>query len=208
MRFWRRFVTCLLPGLLLACAPLPALADVRLVAREYLNNRPTVTTTHWFGIDKSARDDGRVRTIMRFDLERIYVVDRQAKTYRSLKLQETPPLKTIVLPTQDTALIGKWLVRRWRVDGPAAHGLTINLWATTDLERADAFVELMQKLARQPGAEWLAAYAEIKGFPVVQEISLTERGMTQTRRSEVASYAVMEPPPDTYLPPRGYKRIE
>jgi len=196
---------------LLACLllllPLPAQADVRLVVREYLNSRPTVTTTHWFGEDKSARDDGRVRTIMRFDLGRIYVVDQQERTYRSLEVQEAPSLKVIVLPTQDTALIGNWLVRRWRVAGPAARDLTINLWTTTDIERGDAFVELMNKLARQPGAEWLAAYAEIDGFPIIQEISLTEKGMTQTRRTEVASHAVMDPPPETYLPPRGYQRI-
>ncbi|MGH8453982.1 MAG: hypothetical protein ACRES4_04935 [Nevskiales bacterium] len=187
--------------------PLIAQADLRLVAREYLNNRPTVTTTHWFSADKSARDDGRTRTVMRFDLGRMYVIDRQARSYRSLDLPDAPALKTIVLPTQDTRLIGNWLARRWRVDGPAAHGLSINLWATTDIERGDAFVDLMQKLARQPGAEWLAAYARIDGFPVLQEISLTEKGMTQTRRSEVASCVVMEPPADTYLPPRGYKRI-
>jgi len=203
MSAWRRFAIYLL----LCCAPLPGLADVRLVAREYLNNRPTVTTTHWFGVNKSARDDGRTCTVMRFDLGRMYLIDRQARTYRSVKLTEVPPLKTIVLPTQDTAMIGNWLVRRWRVAGPAAHGLTINLWASTDIDRGDTFVELMQKLARQPGAEWLAAYAEIDGFPVVQEISLSERGMTQTRRSEVATYTVMEPPVDIYLPPRGYKRI-
>jgi hypothetical protein len=187
--------------------PLISQADVRLVAREYLNDRPTVTTTHWFGQDKSARDDGRTRTVMRFDLGRMYVIDRQERNYRSLKLPKAPLLKTIVLPTQDTRMIGNWLARRWRVDGPAAHGLTINLWTTTDIERGDAFVELMLKQARQPGAEWLAAYAEIDGFPLVQEISLTEKGMTQVRRSEVATHTVMEPPADTYLPPRGYKRI-
>jgi hypothetical protein len=193
-------------GLLLVS--LSATADIRLVAREYLNHQPTVTTTHWFGVDKSARDDGRVRTVMRFDLGRMYVIDRQSKTYRSIKLPEAPPLKAIALPTPDTARIGQWRVRRWRVAGPAANGFDIDLWVTTDIERGDAFVALMQKLARQPGAEWLAAYAEIDGFPVAQEIRLTRKGMTQKRRSEVASYAVMEPPPDTYLPPRGYKRIE
>jgi hypothetical protein len=187
---------------------LSAAADIRLVAREYLNHQPTVTTTHWFGIDKSARDDGRIRTVMRFDLGRMYVIDREAKTYRSLKLPEAPPLKAIALPTEDTATIGRWRVRRWRVAGPAANGFDIDLWVSRDIERGDAFVELMQKLARQPGAEWLAAYAEIDGFPLAQEIRLTRNGMTQKRRSEVASYAVMDPPPDTYLPPRGYKRVE
>lgn len=198
---WRLGVACL------ALLPLCALADVRIVAREYLNNRPTTTTTHWFGADKSARDDGQVRTIMRFDLGRMYIVDSRDRTYRSLELKEAPPLKVVVVPTQETALIGNWLVRRWRVEGPAARGLSIDLWASTDVERGDAFVELMKQHARQPGAEWLAAYAEIDGFPLAQEIRLTERGMTQTRRSEVASHAVMKAPPDTYLPPRGYKRI-
>jgi hypothetical protein len=200
MRFWFKLVFLLL-------LPLSALADVRLVAREYLNNRPTVTTTHWFGADKSARDDGRTRTVMRFDLGRMYTIDRQERTYRSLELPKAPPLKAIVVPTSDAQKIGNWVVKRWRVDGPAAHGLTINLWVTTEIKRGDAFVELMQKLSRQPGAEWLVAYAEIDGFPIVQEISLSERGMTQTRRSEVVTHAVMEPPADTYLPPRGYKRI-
>lgn len=200
--FRRLSVVCLL------LLPLPSAADVRVVAREYLNNRPTVTTTHWFGVDKSARDDGRLRTIMRFDLGRMYVVDDAGRTYRSVELVETGPQKVIVLPTQDTMMMGNWLARRWRVDGPAARGMTINLWATTDIERGDAFVDLMQKFARQPGAEWLAAYAKIDGFPLAQEITLTEQGMTQTRRTEVTSHAVMEPPPEIYLPPRGYKRVK
>lgn len=193
--------------LLLLALPWPALADMRLVTREYLNNRPTVTTTHWFGDDKSSRDDGRLRTVMRFDLDRMYIIDREAKTYRSLALPEAPPLHVIALPTADVDKIGNWIVKRWRVDGPAAHGYTINIWACDDLAREPGFAGLMQKLARQPGGEWLAAYAKIEGVPIVQEISHRHRGMTQVRRSEVASYGILKPPPDAYLPPRGYKRI-
>lgn len=202
------------PGLALLLAlpltwqPMATLADVRLITREYLNNRPTVTTTHWFGTDKSARDDGRIRTVMRFDLKRMYVIDRQARSYRSFELVQAPPLKTTLQRTNDLRRIGNWSARRWRVDGPAAHGYTIDLWATTDIKVEDGFVEVMQKLSRQPGAEWLVAYAKIDGFPVVQEISLTERGLKQTRRSEVATYVVMEPPADTYLPPRGYTLVK
>jgi hypothetical protein len=200
---WRRITLCLT----LLALPLPVLADMRLVTREYLNNRPTVTTTHWFGDDKSARDDGRTRTIMRFDLGRMYIIDPQARTYRSLALPDTPPQDVIVLATTDVDKIGNWIVKRWRVDGPAAQGYTINIWACAELAREDGFVELMQKLARQPGADWLTAYAKIEGIPIVQEISLRHKGMTQVRRSEVASYGILKPPPDTYLPPRGYKRI-
>lgn len=193
--------------LLLLALPGAVLADLRLVAREYLNNRPTVTTTHWFGEDKSSRDDGRVRTVMRFDLGRMYIIDRETKTYRSLALPDAPPLDVIVLPTTDVDKVGNWIVKRWRVDGPAAHGYTINIWACAELERQPGFVDLMQKLARQPGAEWLAAYAKIDGIPIVQEISHRQRGMSQVRRSEVASYGLHKPPPEAYLPPRGYQLV-
>lgn len=193
--------------LVLLLYPLSAWPDLRVVAREYLNHRPTVTTTHWFGTDKSVRDDGRVRTIMRFDLNRQYIVDPHAKTYRSLELEPAEPLKVLLVRTDDLRRVGSWTARRWRIDGPAAAGYTINIWATTDIPKHEGFVALMQKLARQPGAEWLHAYARIDGFPIVQEISLTERGLSQTRRSEVATVVEMKPPDYTYLPPRGYKRI-
>ncbi len=207
MKNWRLFPLPLLLALISA-VPLPVMADMRLVAREYLNNRPTVTTTHWFGTDMSSRDDGRTRTIMRFDLGRMYVIDNQAKTYRSLALPDAPALDVIVVPTTDVDKIGNWVVKRWRVDGPAARGYTINIWACDSLEREEGFAALMHKLSRQPGAEWLAAYAKIEGIPIVQEISLRRHGMTQTRRSEVASFSITKPPADTYLPPRGYKRIQ
>ena len=104
MRFWFKLALFLL-------LPLSAQADVRLIAREYLNNRPTVTTTHWFGLDKSARDDGRTRTVMRFDLGRMYIIDRQERTYRSLELPKATPLKVIVVPTPDAQKIGNWMLR-------------------------------------------------------------------------------------------------
>lgn len=196
--------------LLLLGAFLPvraARADVYLLAQESLNGRATTQTQHWFGDDKSARDDGHVRTVMRFDLGRMYVISRNTRTYRSLPLPNAPPLSMTISQTADAVLILNRAARRWRVGGPAAHGLDISLWVSAEIGRGDAFVELMRKLARQAGAEWLNAYSEIDGFPLAQEISLSENGMTQTRRSEVISYKLTDPPADTYLPPRGYKRV-
>lgn len=188
--------------------PFAAHADIYLLAQESLNGRPTTQTRHWFGSDMSARDDGRMRTVMRFDLDRMYLIDRAARTYRSLPVPEAaPPLSFTVAQTAEVARIGSRPARRWRVTGPATHGLRISLWMSTAIQRTDAFVDVMRKLARQPGAEWLAAYGQLDGFPLAQEISLTKDGMTQTRRSEVVTYRVMEAPGDTYLPPRGYKRV-
>lgn len=197
-------------GFLLAlCALLPcaAHADIFLLTQEFLNGRPTTQTRHWFAADKSERDDGRVRTVMRFDLGRMYLIDGGARTYRSLPLPETKPLSYTVSQTADAVRIISHPARRWRVTGPATHGFDINLWMSSAIERPAAFTEIMRRLARRPGAEWLAAYDELDGFPLAQEISLTRHGMTQTRRSEVIRYRVMEAPGDTYLPPRGFKRV-
>jgi len=197
-----------LVSLLLFVSCPPAWADVYLLAQESLNGRPTTQTHHWLGENKSARDDGRVRTVMRFDLDRMYVIDRTTRTYRSLPLPNAPPLSMTISQTADAVMILNRPARRWRIGGPAAHGLDISLWVSAEIDRGEDFVEVMRKLARQPGAEWLNAYSEIEGFPLAQEISLSENGLTQTRRSEVIRYRIADAPADTYLPARGYKRVD
>jgi hypothetical protein len=116
-------------------------------------------------------------------------------------------LPVSAVPTKETAVIGRWLCRRYNLEGAATHGMKISLWVTKDvtLNTAD-FAKLMAGFGQQAGAEWLQAYLQIDGFPVAQEVSSTRGGAKQVRRSEVTAIDILAPPDDTYLPPDGFKK--
>jgi hypothetical protein len=188
--------------------PAPARADVRIIARESLNGHATSTTTHWFGDGKRARIDGDSVVVTRLDLGKIYLIDRARQTFQARDLATTPGAAAVsAVPTGETAIIGRWLCRKYRIEGAATHGRRISLWVTRDMDiDSSAFAKLMADFGRQSGAEWLQAYAQIDGFPVMQEISLTRGSLTQSRSVEVISADTLSAPPETYLPPRGYKK--
>jgi hypothetical protein len=196
-------------GLVFAFLSASASADIRFATRETVNGRTSATPTFWFGDNKRARVEGAEVTVTRIDLGKVYVINRDNKTFSSKALAPAPailPLSVVDMKRSET--LGKWRCKLYQVTGAAARGKTIRLWVTRDLkiDRAQ-FAVLMTQYAGESGAEWLRAYQQIDGVPVMQEVSETRGNITQVMRSKVTAADVMDAPHDMYLPPRGYRKV-
>lgn len=186
-------------------------ADIRVEVRESVNNAEPVPVIHWFGASRTLRDDGDRFIITRLDQGKTYIVDRKKKQYRVVPLSlegESDDPAVEVTRTDDTREIGKWTARRYRISGPATRDLTIDIWVTDEVQvDVDAFRRLMVRLGNRPGSEWLKAYAEIEGFPVMQQVQLERPGIRLRSESRVVKIEETEPEPGTYNPPEDYKKV-
>jgi len=196
----------------LAVTTTAALADIRVRVKESVNQAEPASVVHWFASDRTARDDGSRYIVTRLDREMTYVIDRESHTYRSvpLKLKPNDEIPAVTVQrTDDVRTIGEWRTRRYRLTGPATRDLTIDIWVSEALEvDIEPFRELMVQLGNRPGSEWLKAYRQIDGFPILQEVVLERSGIRLRSRSRVVSITETEPPPDTYAPPNTFRRAQ
>lgn len=201
---------CLVTALIAATAATTTRADIRVQVAESVNNAEPVTVTHWFGPDRSMRDDGDRYIITRLDQARTYVVDRATERYRvvEMTLDQNNNPKVSIKATEDRRTINGWSTRRYRVSGKATGDLTIDVWTTNAID-ADltGFRKLMVRLGNRSGSEWMKAYRDIPGFPILQTVTLERPGIRLTSRSKVVDVARVEPGPNTYSPPGDYERV-
>ncbi|WP_353251363.1 DUF4412 domain-containing protein [Salinisphaera sp. PC39] len=187
-----------------------AWADIRVEVRESVNDAEPVPVVHWFGASRTLRDDGNRFIITRVDQGKTYIVDREKRQYRvvPLNLDEDGDVPDVSIErTEDTREIGEWSAHRYRIAGPATRDLTIDIWIADDVDvDVSAFRRLMVRLGDRPGSEWLKAYAEIDGFPVLQQVELERPGIRLRSESRVVEIEETEPPPGTYSPPDDYER--
>lgn len=198
-------------GLALALLCQAAAADLRVEVSESVNDAEPVAVTHWFGGDRSVRDDGGRYIITRLDLQEAYVVDRGKRSYKVIPMAleaGSPPPAVTVSPTEDYRQIGEWNARRYRLGGPATRGLTIDVWIARDIEAdISQFRQLMVQLSQRKGSEWLRAYEEIDGFPVLQQVELERRGISLHTESRVTSIADVKPEQGLYQPPEDFRQL-
>lgn len=189
-----------------------AWADIRVEVRESVNDAEPVPVVHWFGAARTMRDDGNRFIITRLDQDVTYIVDRQKRQYRAVPLQIEENQETAeveIVRTDDVREIGEWRARRYRIKGPATRDLTIDIWITDDVDvDISSFRRLMVRLGNRPGSEWLKAYTEIDGFPVLQQVQLARPGIRLQSESRVVAIEETEPGPNTYSPPEDYTRVQ
>lgn len=199
-------------ALLLGALCMPcAYADLRVQVEESVNGATPAPVTHWFGVNRSMRDDGNRYIITNLRTDQITIVSRTTQTYQTIPLKPQPDSqlpKVVVTRTDDTRKIGQWTARRYHLGGPATRDLKIDIWVTQDLpQNFSAFRELMIDLGNRPGSAWLKAYKTIDGFPVLQQVELVRPGITLRSQSMVIAVTdVKSVPKDIYQPPAGYKR--
>lgn len=187
-------------------------ADLRVQVEESVNGAKPASVTHWFGNDRSMRDDGNRYIITNLRTDQSIIVDREKKTYKinPLMLETNSALPQVVVTrTEDTRKIDQWMARRYHLSGPATRGLKIDIWVTHDLQiDITTFHQLMIKLGNRSGSAWLKAYKKIDGFPVLQQVKLTRPGITLKSESRVVSVTnIKQLPADIYQPPEGYARL-
>lgn len=211
MRFHRQGCAAALLLCLLAICWQAAWADLRVQVEESVNGAEPAAVTHWFGDDRTMRDDSSRYIITRLDQQKSYVVNREKLQYRVVDLDLRPDEAipdVTVTRTDDVRNIGEWTARRYRLSGPATRDLTIDIWITRDLDvDITPFRRLMIKLGNRPGSEWLKAYKEIQGFPVLQQVELKRPGIKLRTQSRVIRVEQAEPDADTYNPPDDYRRV-
>lgn len=197
--------------LALSCAAMAARADIRVVVEESINNAQPVTVVHWFGNARTMRDDGTQYVITRLDQGRTYVVNRKTERYRvvKMKLSKAPGPSVKVKATDDHRTISGWPTRRYRVTGEATGNLVIDIWATTAIgTNLSNFHQLMVRLGNRAGSEWMKAYKQIPGFPIMQIVTLKRPGIRLRAKSKVIAFERTNPSPHTYSPPQDYEQVQ
>lgn len=189
-----------------------ALADLRVEVHESVNGSEPATVVFWFGDQRSTRDDGTRYIVTRLDLNKTFIINRLSKKYRviDMHLDENQAAPEVVVKrSDDIRQINGWTARRYRIGGPAARGLTIDLWISDDLGVSlDGFDQLMVRLGNRKGSAWLKAYRTLDGFPVLQHISLRRTGLRLESTSQVVSIEQRTPETYTYKPPPGYTKLQ
>lgn len=208
----RRWFTQPTLALALVAVATTGWADLRVEVRESVNGSEPATVVHWFGKNRSTRDDGSRYIVTRLDLGKTFIINRRTKQYRVIDLHldgRRPVPGVVVQPSDDLRVINGWSARRYRISGPAARGLTIDLWISNELNvDLDYFRQVMVRLGGRQGSAWLNAYREIKGFPVLQQVTLHQTGLRLESTSQVVAIEQREPQPFTYKPPPSYTRIQ
>gem|GEM_PF-3393251 len=190
----------------------PAAADIMVRVEESFNGQLPITAVHWFGDKRSTRDDGSRYVVTRLDEARIYTIDRLAQNYSVSKLpvlnNPGQPLDVRALARDETRSIGPWTARKYEVIGAATAGMQIIIWATRDVDiDLENFRNIMTGLARRPGSEWMAAYRQIDGFPVLQEVQMEHKGVQYFGQTRVVAVEEREPPQDIYAPPADFRQL-
>lgn len=188
--------------------------------------------TFWIGDDRALRSTGDQDVLLRLDQKKLYVIDREAKTYSALDLPvdftaylppevkqqmgqmlEAMTMNATVEPTDQTKEIGDWDARLYRVNLSNQMGMTIDsqVWVTKDVDiDLSSFQEMTRAMASlQPGA---AAAAEellkIDGVPVLMESEIKGMGGGTTSREELVSAETQDAPAGIYEIPEGYTEQE
>jgi hypothetical protein len=182
----------------------------------------------WVGADRVARVDAEKTIILRADLKKLYVVDHAEKTYSAIDLpvefkkllpaemaammeQMTSMMKmtATVTPTDETRQIGGRNARKYLISVSNPMGMTMNIesWATKELDVDVAALRELQISASslQPGGDWTRKLAEVEGYPVLQESTMTMRGLQVKSREELVSAEKKDAPAGVYDPPAGYE---
>lgn len=199
-------------GWLVGFFPYIAQADVMVRVEESFNGQLPMTAVHWFGPERSTRDDGSRYVVTRLDEGRIYTVDRLAQTYRITELAINDQAQTSkevrALKGNEVRKIGPWTARRYEVIGAATAGMKIVIWASRDVDiDLEKFRNIMTALSRRPGSEWMAAYRNIDGFPVLQEVTMDYKGSSFHGQTRVVAVEERAPPDHIYQPPADYERL-
>lgn len=187
-------------------------ADIMVRVEESFNGQLPVTALHWFGTDRSTRDDGNRYVVTRLDQGHVLTIDRLTQSYQTTPLptaaSENKLPEVRAFKRDETRKIGQWSAQKYEIIGAATAGMRIVIWATNDLDiDLKNFHRVMAGLARRPGSEWMAAYREIEGFPVLQEVEMNHKGTVFYGQTRVVAVEERVPPANIYAPPDDYEEV-
>jgi hypothetical protein len=170
-------------------------------------------------------------TLVRYDLNKIYLVTHSKKTYSEIDLpldMETvlPPeakqmldqieVSSSVTDTGETKTINNWKCKKYLVEiGVSMMGMsmpiTMDFWTSKDLGIDEELYKKFyaETLSLNPMfQDMVNEFKKIEGYPVRTEFSMSMMGAEQKHWEEVVSVEKMSPPDGTYNLPEGYTKTE
>ncbi len=186
----------------------------------------------WMAKEKMREDEGENKTtIIRLDLNKIYVIDHTQKTYSEIDLpidlekmlpaeakqmmqmmQVTPK----VTETNETKKIKDWNCKKYIVEiSISMMGMNMpmkmEMWVSKDL---GIDLKLYEKfytefLGLQPMfKDFAEEFKKIEGYPVLTLFSMTMMGTETKYQEEVISVEKKDAPAGTYDLPQGYSKTK
>lgn len=192
---------------LAAAATVPvAVADTLLISRIQPPDPDAKARAAylWVGANALRYDDGRQALIADFAAGTVSVLDHADKTVRQQTLGRPPTALPVVDVVPGTTQVRRWPAREHVLRWPE-YGITSRVF-TSQIAGLDdqLFRKAVRKLAGVPGAGWLAALADLPGFPVRIESTVeTDQGSVTTARDTI-NVMTRDAPVATYRVPAGY----
>jgi len=183
--------------------------------------------TTWISKDKMREDMGENSTIVRYDIQKIYILNHSEKTYSEIdmpiNLEEIVPaegkqiLQTIQISAKvsdagETMTIKDWKCKKYQVEVNASlmgmnMPMTIELWTSKDLGIDQKIYNrfLKELLSLNPMTKDLVEeFEKIEGYPVRSLFSMSVMDTETKSKEEVVSVEEKDAPEETYELPEGY----
>ncbi len=186
-------------------------------------------STLWVGKKGARRDDGETEILVRFDRNKLYLIDHQNKSYSALDLPVDLPslvpeaqrqqmsqvlemmkMNASVEPSDEHKEINGWDARKYEVHLSNQMGMKVDstVWMTEAIDMdQDSFKKLVRAMASlQPGGgSSVDELLKLKGVPVLIETQVHAMGgATSSREELVSAEPDATPPAGTYDVPEGY----
>jgi len=190
--------------------------------------------TTWIAEGKMSTDSPENMVILRLDKDRLYTIDKKAKTYIEMPLsamtamvddpQMQEMMKTMagqmkvsITETAETKKINQWNCRKYNqvMTIPMAGPVASEVWASPDIK---VDYELYAKsaaamYARMPGMgaameEIVKEMKKIKGVPVLTTTTMKMMGAEVKSSEELLEVNEGKAPASVFEVPAGYKKVE
>ncbi|MBP6874946.1 MAG: DUF4412 domain-containing protein [Candidatus Eisenbacteria bacterium] len=224
---------------LLALVP-PATAATRI--RQHVHsdamsimgqNQPASddTVTIWLTKDRLAISGGGSDAIVRLDLNQLFILNREKKSYSVIdlpidlakmfpaddpnaammtKMLEMMKSTTTVTASPETRQVRGWTAHRYDME-TKNNFMTVKgvLWATTEAQIDPALYRALQEnlMALNPALrDAISSLRKIEGVVVAQEQSITVMGQTHAVSTETLEISEADAPSETFRVPQGYAK--
>ena len=189
-----------------ALLPTAAAADLLLISRVSIGEAPARAAYLWVGESALRYDDGQQALIADFASRRVHLLDHAKRTVTSGDIETTAAALPVIQAQPSTTQVRRWTASEYLLQWPE-YGLSTRVF-TSQVEGIDAglFSRTVRKLTGVPGAQWLAAMAELPGIPVRIETTRSHAdGSSAILIRDTVNIMQRTPPVATYRVPAAYK---
>ncbi len=183
----------------------------------------------WMTNDKMRDDLGDISTLVRFDLNKMYIINNKDKTYSEIDLpidfEKILPAEAMqylqmmqvtatVTDSGETQKIKDWNCKKYLVEISVSimgmtMPMTMEMWTSKDLGiDFDLYKKFQNEtlLLNPMFKSVIAEFQKIEGYPVLTKLSMTMMGAETKSQEELLSVEKKDPPPGIYDLPQGYTK--